>query len=170
MRTSRLLRAVFCVALIQGGIGAAQTPSEAVQWLRRTDIEKSGYIDGLCDSFKAFPNAPEGEMTCKPYDSKIKPVLRFCNARWAFKDGSVDDSPGILVFDEFYIDKNHSDLPSWTVITAYNDKACGESRVLPRLTAMQAKLRCFRQLTDMTLGNFPAAAVAAQDAACRSMK
>jgi hypothetical protein len=101
---------------------------------------------------------------CKPLDYKGKQTARFCAARWGLNDN------GIQIFDQFYSDKNHSDLPAWTVVTSYNDKACGESRVLPRLVDMQAKLLCFRQLGAMTMGNFPATAVAAQDAACRAIK
>ncbi|MFS2139676.1 hypothetical protein [Duganella sp. Dugasp56] len=145
--------------------------SEAQRWAARTDAEKAGYIDALCDTYPDFPNTTEGDLFCKPFDGKGKQVARFCSARWSFtKPHVADPAPGIRIFNQFYADKNHSDLPAWAVVAAYNDKACGESKVLPRLAAMQAKLLCLRQASGMAVDRYPTTAIDAQNAVCRAMK
>jgi hypothetical protein len=171
MRNAWMLRGCCIVALSHCSLAIAEEwPSTAALWMQRTEVEKVGYIDGLCDGYKYLSNEPHGELSCKPLDHKGKQVRRFCSARWVFKDGMTDPMPGVRMFDQFYTDKDHSDLPTWTVIAAYNDKACGESRVLPRLPAIQAKLLCHRQLLNMSTSHFPAEAVAAQEKACNALR
>jgi hypothetical protein len=174
MWKTRILLSCFVVGLCQcGSASAYDQPSEAVLWMQRTDIEKAGYIDGLCDAYKHI--TPEGELFCKPLtlDYKGIQVRRFCTARWVFKNGlagGADPMPGIRMFNQFYADKDHSELPTWMVLAAYNDKACGENRALSRLVPMQAKLLCLRQLGGMRMNRYPAKVVAAQEAACNAMK
>jgi hypothetical protein len=173
MKKSCAVLALLSLAAFDcGDVQAYEVPSEASLWAQRTHPEKAGYIDGLCDAYKDVPKATTGELFCKPLTYEGVQTPRFCSARWKFsRDGRMaDPSPGIRMFDEFYADKNHSDLPTWTVLTSYNDKACGENQVLSRLPHMQEKLLCLRQLTNMKMDHFPASVIAAQEAVCNSVK
>jgi hypothetical protein len=173
MKKPCAILALLSATTIQpGGVHATELASEADRWVQRTQAEKAGYIDGLCDAYKDVPKAVIGELFCKPLSSKGKQISRFCSARWAFsRNRSVaDPSPGIRMFDGFYADKKHSDLPTWTVLTSYNDNACEENQVLARLPRMQEKLLCLRQLSSMRLNYFPPKAIAAQEAVCDSLK
>lgn len=175
MWNARILLSCLLVARCQCAFAATYSPpSEAELWVHRTDVEKAAYIDGLCDGYKY--NSPEGELFCKPITlvvSKERQVPRFCAARWSFKRdlaGGADPTPGIRMFDQFYADKDHSELPTWMVLATYNDKACAENRALSRLVPVQTRLLCLRQLTNMHMNQYPAGAVAAQQAACDAMK
>jgi hypothetical protein len=170
MRNTKMLFCSLVIGLgVCGATVAEELPSEAMLWKQRTEVQKAAYIDGLCDAYKQI-NSPDGELFCRPLDFKGKQVPRLCAARWLFKDGGADPTPGVRIFDQFYADKNHSELPTWTVLAAYNDKACGENRALPRLVPMQAKLLCLRQLGEMRMSRYADSVVAAQEATCNTLK
>jgi len=117
--------------------------SAAELWRQRTRQSKEAYLEGLCEGFTASRDLEYlYQLSCGP-GSPQPAQARFCGV-------NAMDAPLVISYvDQFYKDPNKSDIPSWAMIAAYNDKECGETHVLPRLLRLQAKLRCFRIHANM---------------------
>lgn len=174
MRVIFVLVISFFIVASQSACAADNAmPSPTFWWTKMKDSEKASYISGLCDAFGST-NSSHGETLCKPINklgTAEVPVFRFCVARYSFtKSGVVDEMPGVREFERFFSDEGHSHLPSWVAIAAFNDKACGENSVLPKLAALQEKGRCEYQLSTMRFNRFPAQSISAQEEVCKKLR
>lgn len=132
-----------------------QVGSKAELWLQRSIVDKTAYLEGLCEGYGSDLRSSLGALYCKPsatYDKTNK--SRFCSAMWVLSD---DSNPGIRYFDTFYRDRGHSDLPAWAAVASYNDKACGENTISSNLGKFQKHLKCLRDLTNMGFSIAPEA-------------
>ena len=123
--------------------------SAAELWAQRTQQNKLGYIEGLCNGFRASQTLMHlSRSTCDGNDLPLPVAGK--KIKWAFcGDYSADERKAISYFDAFYSESSHSDIPHWAAIGAYNDKACGESHTLMMLPKLQARQKCYRVYSNM---------------------
>lgn len=170
MRISAKLRLMLSVILVvcSGATSAKESRfgSDAELWSQRSRIEKVAYLYGICQGLNAVPEAKAAELPCKPLAPAGKdagPVIwKFCGALVS------SDIAAVQIFDHFYQDKNHSDIPPWMVVVSYDDKMCGNSQVKKVLNRVQEKRKCLRQLLNLT--DTPGQTEAARQAACAKLE
>ena len=139
---------VLMIASSSQDVLAQSIGSQSEIWLQKSSVEKTAYLEGFCDGVSAFGGTPAynnmGEHTCTPVAGKGQLIFRFCGKVW-----SDDAKSAIQYLDNFYRDKNHSDLPMWVTVVDHNDQSCNEHTVRGRLPSMQARFLCGRQLVNM---------------------
>lgn len=144
----RFLLVILLFILVDIPISLAATiGSEQYRWKQRTMQEKQAYLDGLCSALSAGANLKMGVGRCKSEKANdityILSPQRFCFAN------AVDRARGVEHFDLFYANPEHSEVPNWAVVAAYNDKVCGEDVVMSRLKKLQEHGRCMHELVNM---------------------
>ena len=135
--------------------------SAAEQWHARSPVAKQAYLEGMCEGLGAASSLEHLSTLACTKQFQSGQLLRFC----AVSAGQPDKA--IAYTDTFYRDPDHSDLPMWTVVGTYNEKACGETHTTPQLAGIQAKVKCLRVHSNMH--GATQAAKDAQMAECRKL-
>ena len=126
----------------------ARVGSQAELWGQRTSVEKAAYLQGFCEGVAVFSIAAKSNLDdifcINPAEFGKSTAQRFCGLVWSENQNSAR-----RYLDEFYRAKNHSDIPLWAAVMAYNDKACKENTVRGKLEGMQKRFLCSRQYGNM---------------------
>jgi hypothetical protein len=137
--------------------------SPAQLWGRRSTLEKSNFLEGMCAGFQTSDQYKLGELFCDTTQSAGR--YRFC-----FSVNVNGGRDAIAYLDLFYQNKNQTEIFYWAAIAAYNDKACKENLVTSNLPQMQRRNECLRQSFNMvTNKGVGPEAKKAQDAYCKTL-
>jgi hypothetical protein len=160
----RIFLSLFIALSVTDGVTQEmQMSSHAQRWGQRNAMEKSNFLQGMCEGLQASNQYKLGELLCEM--SQYPARLRFCAT--VILNGGKD---AIAYLDRFYQNKNQTEIPYWAAIAAYNDTACKENTVTGNLSQVQRRNECLRQLANMVgkKGVGPEAKKA-QDAHCKTL-
>lgn len=164
-RVAIIVTIFFCSNVI-GQVNMSLTASSADAWNDRSEEGKRAYLDGFCEG---AANQDTGRLYCVGTLKTFTP-----NAKKAFcldifpPFGIAPGGNGVAFVDSFYRDRNHSDLPIWVAVSAYNDKACSENRVTSAIPKLQRKFLCLRQTHELIAMGVQSDVINTQKEKCRT--
>ena len=137
-----------------------QVGSQAQLWKQRGKAERAAYLEGLC---AGLSESKLGDLSCGATFSS-SPSRRFC-----YLVHKGDGQEAVAYFDDFYRNKNQTEIPNWAAVAAYNDRSCRENVVSGVLQKMQKRNECIRQAINMN-NAVAAEARRAQEEHCKSLQ
>lgn len=138
--------------------------SEAEIWNHRDTIQKTAFLEGVCEGFAVQDPLKLSALTCESLTDGGG--TRFC-----YLVASDRPTRAVAFVDRFYAEKTQTEIPLWAVVATYNDKTCKEDNVTSKLHVMQKRNACMRQEINMSASpGVSAGALRAQRAYCDTLK